>query len=177
MTRHHGRLLAVEANHGLLVEIDTTAAGHDRTRREDVSLVADLYKTFGDNTYTSLATRGHDIYLGTYGRFDNNFAGGIYKLSPRGHVQVASGLTSVIAIAFDREKRLYALPAPIFDGGGAGLGRLTRTNDASFAFFNPFTETPVRGTHYQFGPLYGQPTGVGDYQAPREFNFSVGVRF
>lgn len=54
---------------------------------------------------------------------------------------------------------------------------LTRTNDASFAFFNPFTETPVRGTHYQFGPLYGQPTGVGDYQAPREFNFSVGVRF
>jgi len=22
-----------------------------------------------------------------------------------------------------------------------------------------------------------QPTGVGDYQAPREFSFSVGVRF
>jgi hypothetical protein len=54
---------------------------------------------------------------------------------------------------------------------------LTRTNDASFAFFNPFTETPVRGTHYQFGPLYGQATGVDDYQTPREFTFSVGVRF
>jgi len=35
----------------------------------------------------------------------------------------------------------------------------------------------VRGTHYEFGPRYGQATGVGDYQTPREFNFSVGVRF
>lgn len=54
---------------------------------------------------------------------------------------------------------------------------LTRTNDASFALFNPFTERPVQGTHYQFSPLYGQPTGVGDYQTPRELNFSVGIRF
>ena len=53
---------------------------------------------------------------------------------------------------------------------------LTRTNDASFALFNPFTERPAQGTHYQFGPLYGQPTGVGDYQSPRELNFSVGIR-
>jgi hypothetical protein len=129
MTRHRGRLLAVEANHGLLVEVDTAAHGHGAGPGDRVALVADLYKTFGDNTYTSLATRGRSIYLGTYGRFDNNFAGGIYRLSPRGHVQVASGLTSVIAIAFDREKRLYALQAPIFDGGGAGLGSLVRIND------------------------------------------------
>ena len=129
MARHHGRLLAVEANHGLLVEVDTSAGDRDRKRGEDISLVSDLYKTFGDNTYTSLATRGRDIYLGTYGRFDNDFAGGIYKLSPRGQVRVADGLTSVIAIAFDREKRLYALQAPIFDGGGAGLGSLVRIND------------------------------------------------
>jgi hypothetical protein len=31
--------------------------------------------------------------------------------------------------------------------------------------------------HYDFGPSYGQVTGTGDYQAPREFSFSVGFRF
>ncbi|HXG87017.1 MAG TPA: hypothetical protein VNJ02_01680 [Vicinamibacterales bacterium] len=36
---------------------------------------------------------------------------------------------------------------------------------------------PVQGTHWDFGPEYGRPTGTGDYQAPREFSFSVGVRF
>jgi len=129
MTRHRGRILAVEANHGLLVEIDPSMAGQARTHGPNVSLVADLFMMFGDNTYTSLAADGREIYLGTYGRFDNGFAGGIYKLSPRGNVQAAGGLTSVIAIAFDREKRLYALQAPIFDGGGAGLGSLVRIND------------------------------------------------
>jgi outer membrane receptor protein involved in Fe transport len=54
---------------------------------------------------------------------------------------------------------------------------LTRNNDAGFAPFNPFTETPIQGTHWDFGPDFGKPTGVGDYQAPREFSFSVGVRF
>ncbi len=54
---------------------------------------------------------------------------------------------------------------------------LTRTNNTQYALFNPFTTTPTLGTHYAFGPNYGQPTGTGDYQAPREFNFSVGIRF
>jgi len=54
---------------------------------------------------------------------------------------------------------------------------LTRTNDSRYALFNPFTETPVRGVHYDLGPEYMQPTGTGDYQGPREFLFSVGVRF
>jgi hypothetical protein len=129
MTRHRGRLLVVEANHGLLVAIDPPAGGRRGTPGRNISLVADLFATFGDNTYTSLATWGGDIYLGTYGRFDNAFAGAIYRLSPRGNIQVASGLTSVIAIALDRAKRLYALQAPIFDGGGAGLGSLVRIND------------------------------------------------
>jgi len=54
---------------------------------------------------------------------------------------------------------------------------LTRTNDARFALFNPFTTAPVQGTHWDYRPEYGRPTGTGDYQAPREFSFSVGVRF
>jgi hypothetical protein len=129
MTRNRGRILAVEANHGLLVEIAPPVGSQGTAPGPTVSLVADLYKMFGDNTYTSIVAEGRELYLGTYGRFDNNFAGAIYRLSPRGNIQVASGLTSVIAIAFDRARRLYALQAPIFDGGGAGLGSLVRIND------------------------------------------------
>jgi hypothetical protein len=54
---------------------------------------------------------------------------------------------------------------------------LRRDNDSRFAAFNPFTETPVQGVNWDFGPEYGQVTGPGSYQAPREAYFSVGFRF
>ncbi|MBM3817963.1 MAG: TonB-dependent receptor [Acidimicrobiia bacterium] len=54
---------------------------------------------------------------------------------------------------------------------------LTRTNDARYQLFNPFTTTPVQGAHWEFGPEYMRPTGTSDYQSPREFSFSLGVRF
>ncbi|MCX6543831.1 MAG: TonB-dependent receptor [Acidobacteria bacterium] len=48
---------------------------------------------------------------------------------------------------------------------------------ASLPVFNPFTAEPVADVNYRFGPLFGQPTGVGSYQYPRTLSFSVGVRF
>jgi outer membrane receptor for ferrienterochelin and colicin len=54
---------------------------------------------------------------------------------------------------------------------------LTRTNESRYQLFDPFTTTPVRGVHWDFGPQYGQPTGTSDYQSPREFTFSLGARF
>jgi outer membrane receptor protein involved in Fe transport len=55
----------------------------------------------------------------------------------------------------------------------------TTNNPNAFPYqtFNPWTTTPVQGVHYDFGPIYGRPTGTGSYQNPREFSFSVGVRF
>ena len=55
----------------------------------------------------------------------------------------------------------------------------TTNNPNAFPYqtFNPWTTTPQLGVHYDFGPEYGRPTGTGSYQAPREFNFSVGIRF
>ncbi len=43
--------------------------------------------------------------------------------------------------------------------------------------FNPFTETPVQGVHWDLDPDFGQPINTADYQMPREFRFSVGLRF
>lgn len=54
---------------------------------------------------------------------------------------------------------------------------LTRTNDSRYQLFNPFATTPVQGVHWDFGPQYFRPTGTSDYQSPREFSFSLGVRF
>ena len=51
------------------------------------------------------------------------------------------------------------------------------TSAPGFATFNPFTETPVRGVHWDLGPDFGQPVDDGDYQQARTFRMSVGFRF
>ena len=43
--------------------------------------------------------------------------------------------------------------------------------------FNPFSEAPVEGVHWQKGPIFGQPTSNLAYQAPRTYRVSFGVRF
>jgi len=63
----------------------------------------------------------------------------------------------------------------------------TAFNAARFLPFNPFTETPVQGprppaggtptTNWDYGPTFGQPRNVADYQQPRTFRVSMGVRF
>jgi len=48
---------------------------------------------------------------------------------------------------------------------------------SGMAAFNPFTTVPEEGVHYKKDSLYGQPSSPDSYQAPREFSFSVGIRF
>ncbi|HEX7152102.1 MAG TPA: carboxypeptidase regulatory-like domain-containing protein [Thermoanaerobaculia bacterium] len=55
------------------------------------------------------------------------------------------------------------------------------------ASFNPFTETPVEGIHWQKGSIFGKPTtlgtpanaaaGTSSFNLPRTYRFSFGVRF
>jgi len=52
-----------------------------------------------------------------------------------------------------------------------------QNSNEQFRRFNPFTEKPVRGVNYALGPTFGQPTGAADYQQPRTFRISLGVRF
>jgi len=54
---------------------------------------------------------------------------------------------------------------------------LTARNDGSLATFDPFTETPVEGTHWRKGDAWGTAESEDAYQAPRIFRFSVGLRF
>jgi hypothetical protein len=54
---------------------------------------------------------------------------------------------------------------------------LTRNNNTAYAAFNPFTTTPVQGTHWDFGPNFGEPQAFDDYQDSRQFSFSAGIRF
>ncbi len=43
--------------------------------------------------------------------------------------------------------------------------------------FNPFTETPVEGVNYELGSSFGEPQSAADYQLPRTFRVSIGLRF
>jgi hypothetical protein len=46
------------------------------------------------------------------------------------------------------------------------------------AAFNPFTETPVLGVNYALPAAFGQSTGSkANYQTPRTYQVSLGVRF
>jgi hypothetical protein len=54
---------------------------------------------------------------------------------------------------------------------------LTNSDTTTLKAFNPFTETPVEGVHYALGPNFGQPNSEGDFQTPRTFRISMGLRF
>jgi outer membrane receptor protein involved in Fe transport len=53
---------------------------------------------------------------------------------------------------------------------------LTARNDDSLETFNPFTETPQQGVHWDYGPSFGEAQAEEDYQDARTFRFSVGLR-
>jgi outer membrane receptor for ferrienterochelin and colicin len=75
----------------------------------------------------------------------------------------------------------------IADPNRINTGIRTRNSaGTAYAAFNPFTETPVEGTHWEksFQTIngekvytFGQPTGPLAYQQPRVVRFSVGIRF
>ena len=45
------------------------------------------------------------------------------------------------------------------------------------AAFNPFTEKPVEGVHFQRGPNFGKASNILGYQQPRTYRFTMGLRF
>ncbi len=54
---------------------------------------------------------------------------------------------------------------------------LGKANDSTLAAFNPYTTTPVEGVNWKKGPAFGEATSPASYQSPRNYYFSVGLRF
>ncbi len=111
-----------------------------------------------------------------------------YYLGDRGGLRFNGIWRTDLSLSWHR--RLPALPrAQIFFRGvvnnvlntlrmdGFNTSIIGRTGDATLAAFNPFTEKPVEGVNWTKGPSFGQATSPTSYQSPRDFSFSVGVRF
>lgn len=104
------RLIVLEANHGELDKVDPASG---RIRR-----VLDISATRPHITPTALARRGGHLYVGNLGSFPiQRGASVIVRVTLDGRHQrvVATGLTAVLGLAFDRHGRLYALETTTVD--------------------------------------------------------------
>jgi len=111
-----------------------------------------------------------------------------YFFSPRGAYRTAATASTDLSVSWSRRvprtkrAQIYgrALLINAFNRSAVvNVGRtvLTRNDSATYQLFNPFTDTPIAGVHYGFGSDFGRPRTPGDYQPPREFTFSLGLRF
>ena len=129
MVAVHDVLYATEPNHQ---EVDRI------TRSGTISRVVDLSRLFvppsnwqGD---TSMVYHNGQFYFGVLGTFPvRPGTQNIYKMTPSGQIKVvASGLSTVLGVAFDRWGRLYALESMTVAGfpgpQDVGSGKVVRVN-------------------------------------------------
>ncbi|HYG64340.1 MAG TPA: TonB-dependent receptor [Thermoanaerobaculia bacterium] len=84
--------------------------------------------------------------------------------------------------AFNKSMEVFIQPevTNVFNEDGAILVDQTvrdNTTTTTIPSFNPFTETPVEGVHWQRGANFGKAVNETGFQTPRTFRFSVGFRF
>jgi hypothetical protein len=83
--------------------------------------------------------------------------------------------------AFGTELEMFVQPEILNVFGEEGVIDTNTTvldsTNAGFESFNPFTETPVQGVNWDFGSSFGEPVNAADYQTPRTYRFSLGLRF
>ncbi|MGH8245973.1 MAG: hypothetical protein ACREUU_06025, partial [Gammaproteobacteria bacterium] len=78
---------------------------------------------------------------------------------------------------------LCACGASVFENGGGvaltnlGSGILSPVGPSALTRFNPFTETPVQGVHWNYNANFGTPLNRFAFTTPRMFRMSFGVRF
>jgi hypothetical protein len=68
------------------------------------------------------------------------------------------------------------------NGGGTQLNRigqstLSNVNSAALVRFNPFTETPVQGTNWNYASNFNTPLNRFAFTSPRTFRMTFGLRF
>jgi sugar lactone lactonase YvrE len=165
MVAVRGALYITEPNHQ---EVDRVTPEGRITRVIDMSVEFSTPATWEGPA--GIAYHGN-FYLGVLGTFPTH-AGtqSIYKLTPSGQLEaVASGLTAVLGVAFDREERLYALETTTVDGGPAPFtGAVVRVNDdgthttiASGLMFPTAMTFGPDGALYVSNFGFGAPAGAG----------------
>ena len=117
------KLVVLEANHG---EIDKVNPVSGRIRR-----ILDISASRPHITPTALTRRGSHLYVGNLGSFPiQRGASIIFRVTLDGRHQrvVATGLTAVLGLAFDRHGRLYALETTTVDNDfpQPGTGRVVQ---------------------------------------------------
>jgi len=114
----------------------------------------------------------------------NSIPNGRYFLSDRGALRTDDVSSTNLALRY-RYSMFFAQAdvlnvfnrSAIADPQRLGAGVQTAANATGLQTFNPFTTTPVEGTHYRFAANFGQPLNNLAYQTPRAYRVSLGLRF
>jgi sugar lactone lactonase YvrE len=148
----------LEANHG---EIDKVDPASGRIRR-----VLDISAGRPHITPTALARRAGHLYVGNLGSFPiQRGASIIFRVTLDGRHQrvVATGLTAVLGLAFDRQGRLYALESTTVDNDfpQPGTGRVVRVTRHGLVPVATGLSFPTAITAGPDGHLYVSEHGYG----------------
>jgi hypothetical protein len=165
MIAERGLFWAVEPNHGDFVRVSTNG---------DIERVADISASQGHIVPTAVAFHGN-FYIGNLNTFPIQFGSSrILKVNPSGYVQrVASGLTTVLGVAFDANATMYVLENTVGQPGPTpGFGDIVRISPngkkqtivSGLALPTGITFGPDGALYVSnlgFGPPAGSPEGPG----------------
>ncbi len=121
MVAARGKLYAVEPNHGEVDRVDPWTGA--------ISRVVDVSASQGHIVPTALAYREGHFFLGNLGEFPVvPGSETVFKLTRRGELKPwATGLTTILGLAFDRRHRLYVLETSNLAGAPTpGMGDIVR---------------------------------------------------
>jgi Carboxypeptidase regulatory-like domain/TonB-dependent Receptor Plug Domain len=118
----------------------------------------------------------------------NAIPNGVYFISDRGEFRTEDAHYTDLAVRFSRPVLGVELFVQgdlnnamnndsVVDPQRINTSVQTSANSAALQPFNPFTTTPVEGTHYQLNPSFGQPLNDLAYQRPRTVRVAIGARF
>jgi hypothetical protein len=154
MAAVRGAFYALEPNHGELDRVTTSG---------DISRVVDISKTQGHIVPTSLAVHGN-FFVGNLNTFPIvPGSSKVLKITPSGQITtVATGLSTVLGLAFDGRARMYALEMTTTPGFPApGAGALVRFTGGKKEVLVSGLDFPTAMTFGPDGALYVSANGLG----------------
>lgn len=118
----------------------------------------------------------------------NAIPNGVYFISDRGELRTEDSHYTDLAVRFSRQVLGVELFVQgdlnnamnndsVVDPQRINTSVSTSANSSALQPFNPFTTTPVEGTHYQLNASFGQPLNDLAYQRPRTVRVALGARF